>query len=860
MISKRTKKRGGFSSFFVVETIVVGGVDKMYSGLDSFSAGSFWGQRNSLFSDVSPIDEILKKEDVALENILEDDNAIQEAKSMNEKLIEFVIEEENLRKLISYSLSTEEEAISMVQEWAEKHKSSTGEQSNSDEDLEECASNFRSVACEILCCNVPAVLDAIVKDVDMLSRLFRSLDFEPPMDARLSGYLNKITSVLLRHSPSTMLWFSIYGNLDISQDGLMESQNSQLQVGWVIGLLLKHIDSYSIACTFKEYLRVAADDSSLEEGSINGDSSINETHRSLGAGLSEHDRAFLRDVQSIWLGGSGTSEAVLKTLASRRNSDSHTNAAELLADMLQRATMARLSLQEIGSNELPTFSGFILESSGCGSLAAGAMIESGVEWTGDLAEKLISVALFEQLVDGKPASHKTTSNDFSKLVEIGSAPVASLQVLIHLVSAFGVERWSKPNPDVIPAKTISHIISAQVHGALPMELQPLVRKLPELVAGLTTEQQMKNFGVDSAHAESNFGMYRLKIAELICMMIHSRYPEVLNAIILCEPSPLNVLLDCFIKFEWNNSLHSLVERTIQFILLGGVSEESMGFDSESVAGSDDDNSFFERYSGTASPRRSLLKQEEIAREQKAATEALGPLQDCLFRRCNLIDRLICVYKLNGEAVTETHQYWQALDARDISQLKPTQRRFGGMGYMGFCHRIVNTIALVASSLRTFQSEQSEMLTALTATNGNEKWAQLLQVEIAQVNSFEQEVLGGERPDKSMFSVENDETDDFYEYGDDYMLDDDDDFGEIAAASDSKAFDMNPTAEVDVEDVTWTPDIGDLAIEGDEAIGKVSTEDVENVTWTPDFGDSAVEGDEAIDKVSSEEKPWEASFD
>jgi hypothetical protein len=102
--------------------------------------------------------------------------------------------------------------------------------------------------------------------------------------------------------------------------------------------------------------------------------------------------------------------------------------------------------------------------------------------------------------------------------------------------------------------------------------------------------------------------------------------------------------------------------------------------------------------------------------------------------------------------------------------------------MGYCHRIVNTIALVCATLRVERSEAAELrqrlrdqrraqaapepqqpeaaaeeleaggeerawpaLQATEAAGTRDRWAELLQGEIAEVNAIEQCILGGARP-------------------------------------------------------------------------------------------------------------------
>ncbi|GBG29403.1 Serine/threonine-protein phosphatase 6 regulatory subunit 3 [Hondaea fermentalgiana] len=701
---------------------------------------------------------------------------------------------------------------------------------------EERLMRFPFIACEVICCNLTQIIEPLVNSADLLSKFFSLLDREPPLDSRLAGYFFKILMVLLRRAPEKVLWFSIYRNIDISDAGCEDGIKS---IGWLMPKLLKHIDSYSVMCCFKSLLQVAADENALAEVEEDeeddssfpgyGQSMSSQTTKQIGDldGRDECDEvergALMRPVRSVWLGGNGAAQAVLKTLAASNNSDSHNNAAELLADMIHRAAMARLALQQTdaalggvpeaqgrapgaadtaghaegaaataagvegtvagGEGRLPTFSAFVLVDEGSGPNAETAMIESGVEWTLELCQELLKVALFSSestKSQGNGNSGSTTPKEegeeaegelLLRTVERGSASVASLQVLTHLVSAFALERWSDPSPAMLAQTGDSHVTTMAKHGALPAELETILDRLDDLTACLLPEKHATLFAVSEQRALRVLGMHRLRIVELACMLVHTKYPAAISRVATSSVQPLNVCLDLFFQFEWNNCLHSVVERTLQFCLRGGVSEESIGFDTGSENSTqeeerEDSNLFlgarsgFPGGSGAADGKlegneaQERLRQSELMREQAAADAALVALQRHVFDSCKLIDRLLDAYRANRESVEETEGFWAALDEKRAGEVRGKVRSCGQRGYIGYCHRIVNTVAMVASSNRSDREvlagrdeEGSEKPSwpALEATDSNKEWATLLEGEISDVNAVEQCLLGGMRP-------------------------------------------------------------------------------------------------------------------
>ncbi len=837
---------------------------KMNTGFDSFGEGSFWQQDPSLFGGTSTMDFILEKDGFALEDILDEDSAIQETKGENEKLISFLAKPENLSRLISYISCTDVEtyeelsstpirqsvsAKSTIDKEEEDQAASEAENAASlvvddadeSEDLhredllEERMTKFPFVACEILCCNLTALIEPLVKSPELLEQYFSILDQPGPLDTRLSGYFFKVLSVLLRRAPEKMLWFSVYKNLNISEQGCKAGSIGGVGVGWLMPLLLRHIDSYSIMCCFKLMLQAASDGVGEEQddeenddhddymgygdGDHLGGVQVGDLDGKDEDGLSEEERnKLLEPVQAIWLGGSGAAKAILMALADSNNSDSHNNAAELLADMIQRAAMARVLHQE-GAQEsreklqqqhhpkeegdggeatqegnktdvLPTFRGFVLHDAGQGPGAAAAMIESGCEWMLSLVENLLSVALFDSAQPAVSSTDKTSGPEvFVSTVERGSAAVAALQVLIHLVSSFALERWTNPErlcaPEEHEGVLAMCVTSMEKHEQLPPELDMIIKRLPDFVRCLDDSTNATMFLVDKeAHSKQVLGMHRLKIVELICMLVHTRYPEALGAIAAAETCPLDKCLELFFQFEWNNCLHVVIERALQFCLLGGVSEDSIGFSMEGMQGHDGQNEHNFHTLGqpqdmkedgndadsVRADEKIRMHQDEIAFEQKAANLALLPLQRCLFEHCLLVSRLLKAYEENTQCMIETEEFGKLVEAKSENLIRPDLRTSGQKGYMGHCHRIVNTIALVAASQRNkllqdrFQKsqdggkeqqiedvelaltqEERKQYPALAVTNGNSAWVDLLVGDIANINSVEQCVLGGVRP-------------------------------------------------------------------------------------------------------------------
>ncbi|KAK4514941.1 uncharacterized protein ATC70_002548 [Mucor velutinosus] len=134
------------------------------------------------FNNPSAIDGLLAQPDTTLEQILTDQDIIQEAKSQNPKLIEFLAKKDNLSELIDlfYALDNGKQRLPLI-------------------------------ACEILACEIPRLVDAIVLDhQDLLSKFWDFLRKPFSIHASYSfqaAYFSKIITTFLTKRTTDMLGF-----------------------------------------------------------------------------------------------------------------------------------------------------------------------------------------------------------------------------------------------------------------------------------------------------------------------------------------------------------------------------------------------------------------------------------------------------------------------------------------------------------------------------------------------------------------------------------------------------------------------------------------------------------------------------
>jgi len=147
---------------------------------------SFW--KTFGFHTVSAVDTILDSGDFTLEQLLDEEEILQETKSQNKKLIDFLIKPSTLRQLLLYVVVEPEPK---------------------DDDAEESKRRFKYpfLACEILASEVWSIIDAFFAQKDLLEDLYAFFDKDPPLNSLLASYTSRVASVFLQKKVSETISF-----------------------------------------------------------------------------------------------------------------------------------------------------------------------------------------------------------------------------------------------------------------------------------------------------------------------------------------------------------------------------------------------------------------------------------------------------------------------------------------------------------------------------------------------------------------------------------------------------------------------------------------------------------------------------
>lgn len=171
----------------------------------SLGQGDIWSITGINFE--SPVNDILDKENFTIEELLQEDELLQEVKSRNGRLIEFLTLEDVMEKLINFIISPA---------------------NSEDGDLR--IYKYPYMSCEVLCCEIPDILHILVEESDgkYLIKLFSVLDFEETLNHHLAGYFEKTLEMLFRRMTIPVMTY-----LNKGGESLLKK-------------FLKHIDNYSI--------------------------------------------------------------------------------------------------------------------------------------------------------------------------------------------------------------------------------------------------------------------------------------------------------------------------------------------------------------------------------------------------------------------------------------------------------------------------------------------------------------------------------------------------------------------------------------------------------------------------------------
>ncbi|KAJ3383991.1 hypothetical protein HDU92_003814 [Lobulomyces angularis] len=171
------------------------------------------------FHNSAAIDSTLEKEGLTLQDLFEEEDLLQECKSHNNKLIDYLCKVDVLKQLTDIMLIKNKPPSDVIEEEEERNK----------------RYKYAYYACEVLCCEVFAICDAFVSNIDLLAELWKILESPPPLDIAQISYFAKANMVFLEKKPVQMI------NYIKSKPNILSNLLNHISNSGVSGLLLKLI-------------------------------------------------------------------------------------------------------------------------------------------------------------------------------------------------------------------------------------------------------------------------------------------------------------------------------------------------------------------------------------------------------------------------------------------------------------------------------------------------------------------------------------------------------------------------------------------------------------------------------------------
>ncbi|XP_046411016.1 serine/threonine-protein phosphatase 6 regulatory subunit 3 isoform X1 [Neodiprion fabricii] len=219
------------------------------------------------------IDALLNKENVTLHELMDEEDILQECKSQNKKLVEYLTRPEVMEELVI--LTTKEPSLEVEERWRYK---------------------YPNVACELLTCDVPMLNEKLAGDESLLTKLYSFIDTEPPLNPLLASFFSKTIGVLVARK-SDQHWYSYQFTCLQVLEFLKSRQHC-------VDLLLQHLETSAIMDLVLK-LVTQVEGSEMRQNILN------------------------------WLDGQHLVERLVKLLSPTLEIGRHANAAQLLCDMIK---------------------------------------------------------------------------------------------------------------------------------------------------------------------------------------------------------------------------------------------------------------------------------------------------------------------------------------------------------------------------------------------------------------------------------------------------------------------------------------------------------------------------------------------
>lgn len=178
----------------------------------------FW--RFGGYANISTIDTILEKPDFTVEDLLDESDLIQELKQHNAKLIDYLRQDEVLKKLLEYVVAPKLEPVAssdngddqddtkgkgLLRPFSRPRASSKESDADSEEEQERKRNRYAFVAAEVLSSDTWSFYEALMENQPLISDFWGFLKRPIPLDPLQASYFTKVNEAILDKKTDEMV-------------------------------------------------------------------------------------------------------------------------------------------------------------------------------------------------------------------------------------------------------------------------------------------------------------------------------------------------------------------------------------------------------------------------------------------------------------------------------------------------------------------------------------------------------------------------------------------------------------------------------------------------------------------------------
>ncbi|CAN0425873.1 unnamed protein product [Lampetra fluviatilis] len=399
----------------------------------------------------SQVDTLLERDDVTLQELLDEEEVLQECKAQNRKLLDFLLRPDTMLELVR--LITHEPPGDIEERLRFKQVVAMPPS--------HAFLTHPNVASEILTADVMQINDRLVEE-PLMSQIYAFLEQESPLNPLLASFFSKVLGVLITRKTEQILDF-------------LRKKND------FVSLLLKHIGTSAIMDLLLRLL-ACVDSPELRKDLFN------------------------------WLNEEKLVNRLIEVIHPSQDDERHSNASQSLCDII------RLSREQAGSDG-----------------------EDPEPLLATLEKQETVEQLLNTMLDGE-------MNE--------TALVSGIQVLLTLLEtrrpgAEGLDMFPNALEQSSPAVNRSVLLGIKPKLS---DLHQLLLQPPKKAAMITTAGSL----------DPPLGNTRLHVVKLLAAILQSNVSSI--NVELMELDTINVLLDLFFQYVWNNFLHLQVEQCLTAVL------------------------------------------------------------------------------------------------------------------------------------------------------------------------------------------------------------------------------------------------------------------------------------------------------